>query len=465
MRYTKIVATIGPASRREGVLDQLILNGLDVARLNASHGDPTSLQAQLDDVRAASKRVGKDIAVLLDLGGPKLRVGEVEPGVELEQGTEYTLEAGDCVGDRRHACVSYGRLGQDLGPGDRVLIDDGRIQLLVRETHDGEVDTEVEVGGPLTSHKGVNVPGRRLSIDPITAKDRDDLAWGLAAGVDMVAMSFVRDPDDVRHLRALMGDDPRPIVTKIEKHEAIARLEEIVEEADAVMVARGDLGVETSPEQVPVIQKRIIEVCRGMGKPVIIATQMLESMTSAPRPTRAEASDVANAIFEGVDAVMLSGETAVGQYPVEALATMARIAETAEASMAEAGCVPWLGHKDVTRAVSGAACELAHDLDLAAIVSATQSGATARAVSRNRPKAPIVALTPNERVARQLRVVWGVNPVCVEPHVSLDDMLDDAVVQARQLGLAKTGDLVLITAGVNMNVTGATNLIQVQPVS
>lgn len=465
MRHTKIIATIGPASSGPRVLDGLVASGLDVARLNASHGDPSTLGPALQAVREAAERAGREVAVMLDLGGPKLRVGQMREGVVLQRGQTFTLRGGDCLGDGGQACVTCD-LAPDLHAGDTVLLNDGAIQLHVGEIEGDSVITEVQVGGPLTSHKGVNVPGVTLGLETITDKDRADLAWGLEAGVDLVALSFVRSAADIIRLRELMGTRDVPIVAKVEKHEAVDRMDEVVVAADIVMVARGDLGVETSPEAVPVIQRRLIDVCRRRGKPVIIATQMLESMISAPRPTRAEASDVANAIFDGVDAVMLSGETAIGQYPVEAVRTMARIAETAESSIDFAFVEPPAGRhsKDVTEGVSAAVVELASDLGVRAIITSTQSGSTARSVAKYRPAAPIVAITPSVQVARQLKVVWGVEPLQVRPSMSIEDMIALSVDAARESRLVDPGDLVAITAGVAVNMPGSTNLIQVRTV-
>ncbi|HEY3318094.1 MAG TPA: pyruvate kinase [Coriobacteriia bacterium] len=465
MRHTKIVATIGPASGTPEVLDAMLAAGVDVARLNASHGDPSTLAPALDAVRAAAARAGREIAVMLDLGGPKLRIGAMPEGVVLSPGQRFELLGRSCTGGTDHACLTYD-LAQDLHAGDTVLLNDGAIQLCVREISGDRVITEVEVGGPLTSQKGVNVPGVTLGLETITEKDRRDLAWGLEAGVDLVALSFVRSAEDVARLRELMGARRVPIVAKVEKHEAVDRMDDIVAISDVVMVARGDLGVETSPEAVPVIQRRLIETCRERGKPVIIATQMLESMISAPRPTRAEASDVANAIFSGADAVMLSGETAVGQYPAEVVRTMARIAVTAESSMEFSS--PPEAHRhsaDVTEAVSAAVVELADDLGVRAIITSTQSGSTALSVAKYRPSAPIVAITPSVEVARRLRVAWGVQPVTVRASKSIEDMIALAVDAAREQRLVDAGDLVAITAGVAVNQPGSTNLIQVRTVT
>ncbi len=463
MPRTKIIATIGPACDEPETLRALIDAGVSVARLNASHTSRRDLERRFSAVRATAQAAHKHVAVMLDLGGPKLRVGEVVPGTVLVAGDRFELVTSECVGDSRHACVTYPHLQADVPDGARLLIDDGRIELTVTGRRDDALVTEVGIGGPLGSHKGVNVPGVRLGLDAITEKDREDLAWGIGVGVDFVAQSFVRSATDVLRLRALMGEHPVPIVAKVEKHEAVAAIDEIIAVADAVMVARGDLGVETATEQVPVVQRQIVGACRAAGRPVIIATQMLESMTVSTRPTRAEASDVANAIFDEVDAVMLSGETAVGEHPVEAAATMARIATVAEASLADrAAAAPTPGGRDdVTRAVSTAVSELACDLELAAIVTATQSGATAFAVAAHRPRTPIVAVTPEAAVARRLAIVWGVTALVVEQHGTIDEMLAYSVAAIKAAGFALPGQMVALTGGVAVGVPGTTNLVQV----
>jgi len=463
MPRTKIIATIGPASDSPVTLHTLVLAGMSVARLNASHTSRADLERRLAAVRAAADDAGRHVAVMLDLGGPKLRIGEVTPHTVLVAGQRFELLIGVCTGDVNRACVTYEGLPTDVPDGGRLLLDDGRIELRVVSRRPDALVTEVVVGGPLGSHKGVNVPGASLAIDAITDKDREDLAWGLDAGVDLIAQSFVRTADDVNRLRDLMGDRVVPIVAKIEKHEAVSAIDDIVAAADVVMVARGDLAVETATEQVPVVQRRIVTACRLAGKPVIIATQMLESMTAASGPTRAEASDVANAIFTEVDAVMLSAETAVGAYPVETVQTMARIATVAEESLVDRPSVqpePG-GCYDVTSAVSTAVYELACDLDLAAIVTATQSGATARTVAAHRPRTPILAVTPDAAVARRLSLVWGVVPLVVPQHGTIDEMLTSAVGAVRDAGYALPGQLIALTGGVAVGVPGTTNLLQV----
>ncbi len=467
MRHTRIVATIGPATESADTLDALVAAGLDVARLNASHSRPDELAERFAAVRAAGERAGRPVAVMLDLAGPKLRVGEMTEGTVLEQGATFELVSGECDGDATRACVSYPGLAADLSPGDRLLLDDGRIELFVTDVSDEGVTTRVQVGGALSSNKGLNVPGVTLSLDAITERDREVLAWGLEAGIDLVAMSFVRCADDVERLRELIGDTDVPIVAKIEKHEAVDDIGPIVAASDAVMVARGDLGVETSAEAVPVLQRRIITAARAEGVPVIVATQMLESMTSAPHPTRAEASDVANAIFEGADCVMLSAETAIGEYPVQSVATMARIVVRAEEDSVAppSGGRRSAGHPgDVTQAVSAAVCDLAESLELAAIVTATQSGATSRAVSRHRPAVPIVAVTPYEHVARRLQVVWGVRALVVPLAEDTDLMLERVLSAVAEAGYARPGQRVAVTAGVAARESGATDFILVREV-
>jgi pyruvate kinase len=461
VRRTKIVATAGPAWDRPGVLDAMVSAGVDVARLNASHASRDELAQRLHEIREASHRAGRHIGIMLDLGGPKVRAGEVADGTRLVAGDPFALVASSAVGDSLQVTVNYPGLASDVSAGDRILLDDGAIELAVTGTSEGRVDTTVIVGGPLASHKGVNIPGVRLGMDSVTDKDLDDARWAVGAGVDWLAQSFVRGPEDIDRLRASMGDAALPIVAKVEKHEALDGLEGIVDAADAIMVARGDLGVETSPEQVPVVQRRLVNMCRQAGKPVVVATQMLESMRSSPRPTRAEASDVATAVFERADAVMLSAESAIGDYPVEAAETMARICVTAEESMTGRPPPRPKAADDVTSAVSSAACDLAADVGAAAIVTATESGTTARAVAAGRPDVPVVAVTPEERVADMLALVWGVLPVVVSPFSSLEEMASRAAEQVRRLHLAGAGDTVVLTAGVALNRPGTTDMIRV----
>jgi pyruvate kinase len=459
MRRTKIVATIGPACDAPGVLRDVIAAGMDVARLNSSHGTRDDLARRLAAIRSEAEAAGRVVGVLLDLPGPKLRVGEMAEGTVLPEGAPFRLSAADCVGDSTHACVTYAGLGSDVKPGDRILLDDGAIELAVESASDGEVLTRVVRGGPLSAHKGVNVPGVRLAVDGVTPLDIDLLAWGLDAGVDLVAQSFVRCADDVERLRACMGERCIPIVAKIEKHEALGDLDAIVAAADAVMVARGDLAVETSPEAVPPAQRRIVSVSRDAGRPVIVATQMLESMVASPRPTRAEASDVANAVFAGVDAVMLSEETAIGGFPALSVATMDRICRSAEEAVGPAP-EPHEG-AGAESPVAAAAVDLARDTGARAIVTATQSGATALAVARLRPPQPIVGVTPDVSVARALALVWGVVPVVGEVPSTIEGTTAEALAVVRALALAAPGERAVLTAGTAAGITGSSDLVRV----
>lgn len=461
MRRTKIIATLGPASDGPDVLAALVSAGVDVVRLNTAHATRETLERQLLDVRAAATTAERHVAVMLDLGGAKIRLGEVSPGAVLSEGTSFELRADGLTGDASGAAIGHAGLAGDVAPGDRIMIDDGRIELVVTEVVGATVRTSVEVGGLLSSRKGVNVPGVTLSVEGFTVQDRQNLEWALDAGIDLVAQSFVRCADDVLRLRDAMGERRVPIVAKIEKHEALADLPGIVAAADMVMVARGDLGVETSPEEVPVAQRRIVTECRATGTPVVVATQMLESMTTSLRPTRAEASDVANAIFDGVDAVMLSGETAIGVHPVHVLTTMDRIVRAAEAAGVDEMVPAEYRRDDVGAAVSRAACDLAQDLELAAIITVTQSGATARSVAAHRPRVPILAATPEESVARRLAIVWGVQPAVIDSYETTDELVKAAIKAAVASGITAPRQRVAVTGGAAMHVAGSTDFVQV----
>jgi pyruvate kinase len=465
VRRTKVIATLGPSTSSPGVLESILSAGVDVVRLNAAHAGPEGLAKTLATVRAAEQTVGKHVGVLVDLPGPKVRVGEVAEGVKLVSGQDFTLSGADCVGDSEHACITYRGLSSDVHPGDHLLLDDGRIELEVRDVAGRDVHTQVLVGGPLLSNKGVNAPGVTLGVESITDYDREIVRWACEADIDFVGVSFVRSEADIESVRGLMSGKRVWIVAKIEKHEAAADLARIVAAADAVMVARGDLGLETSAEAVPVLQRRIVAEARRAGKPVVIATQMLESMTSAPRPTRAEASDVANAIFDRADAVMLSGETAAGDYPLQAVETMVRIATAAEDVVSGHGWDRDDGHTcDVQQAVSGAVCDLASDLELAAIVPITEYGATARAVSRHRPDAPIASATTVLGTARKLGIVWGVRAVVVPVAENNDALIDSVCDELRREGIVAGGAKIAVTTGRAPNAPGGTDLILVRDV-
>jgi pyruvate kinase len=471
MRRTKIVATIGPASRDPVVLETLIQAGVDVVRLNFSHGDAQTHLATLALVRTISARLEKPVAVLQDLSGPKIRTGNLKGGgpVELRQGARLRITTDETFeGTAERISTTYGRLAQDVRPGDRILLDDGNLALKVLRTVDGEVEAEVVDGGLLRPHKGMNLPEVKLTIPALTEKDRSDLILGVKAGVDYIALSFVRSDADVTEAKALVraAGGQTPVIAKIEKREAVDDLTEIIAVADGIMVARGDLGVELSTEEVPILQKRIIEMANAAGRPVITATQMLESMIDNPRPTRAEASDVANAILDGTDAVMLSAETASGRHPLEAVEMMARIAlytEEHDTLRTQAKVSTATGFV-VTHSLASVANHVAQDLDCRLIVVFTESGATARIVSAYRPRVPIAAITSHEDVYRRLAVCWGVVPLRSSfAATTTDEMMvrGEALLKAR--GLARPGDTVLMIAG-HTRAAGATNMLRVHTV-
>ena len=481
-RRTKIVATIGPASWNAPVLHRLIEEGLDVVRLNFSHADHARSAEIIKMVRELAQQTGRNVAILMDLQGPRIRTGVVDPDIgtlDLQPGHELVLTTREIVTtSNAEISVDYADLPLDVKPGDTILMDDGLIELKVLAVSQPDVHCVVITGGKLGSHKGINIPGVTLRVPTITAKDEEDLKFGLAQGVDYVALSFVRRPEDITNLRELMhkyspdlepGDLP-PIIAKIEKHEAITNFDAILAATDGIMVARGDLGVEMPTEQIPMLQKMIIHKCQAAGKTVITATQMLDSMIRNPRPTRAEASDVANAILDGTDATMLSGESANGLYPIEAVRTMARIAETTEREVlfkqvAQMGRE--LEHPSalpITDAISHAVCRIASELHAAAIITTTTSGHSSRMVARNRPDVQIIGITSSERTYRRLALVWGVQAIISPEYNNTDEMLAQAEELALARGLVKVGDKILITGGVPVGLSGHTNLIKVQVV-
>lgn len=464
LRRTKIIATLGPSTDAPEVLSSLLQAGADVVRLNAAHSNIDELDVRLATVRQVAASLGMHVGVLVDLAGPKIRVGDVAAGTVLRAGERFEILSEECVGDSAHVCISYDRLADDVSAGDLILLDDGRIELTVVHVGVGRIATQVGIGGELLGHKGVNVPGVRLSVESISEWDRKVIEWAQAADVDWLGQSFVRSAEDVAELRRLFVARDIPILAKIEKREAIEHIEEILNAADAVMVARGDLGVETSPEVVPVLQRRIVEIARGLGRPAVIATEMLDSMRTASRPTRAEASDVASAVFGDADALMLSGETAVGAHPIEAVATMARIVRAAEG--AARPIQPRHAHdcRDTQMAVSAAVAELAADLDLAAIITLTQSGATALAVARNRPDTTVIAATPSLETARRLALVWGVTTVVTQLPQDLAEMLDVVIAAVRDAGMVAVGTKVAVTAGLSVRASGGTDSILVREV-
>ncbi|MFQ3583397.1 MAG: pyruvate kinase [Cyanobacteriota bacterium] len=488
-RRTKIVATIGPASLDPVILREMILQGATTLRLNFSHGDHELHRRSIRLIRQTSMDLGIQVAILQDLQGPKIRLGKFAEGpITLKAGDPFVLTSQPIAGSQERSWVTYDKLAQEVPEGATILLDDGRVEMRVEavDPEAGELFCRTIVGGTLSDNKGVNFPGVRLSIRAVTQKDKEDLYFGLNQGVDWVALSFVREPSDVLELRELMAAVGKrvPIIVKIEKHEAIEQLPQILALSDGVMVARGDLGVELPAEEVPILQKRMIALANCLGIPVITATQMLDSMAHSPRPTRAEISDVANAILDGTDAVMLSNETAVGKYPVEAVATMARIAVRTEQdyfgptyterrqqirslTLQELGqCngnVP-TRQSLIPDSISRAVGEIARELDAVAVMTLTKTGATARNVSKFRPRTPILAVTPHVEVARRMQLVWGVRPLLVMDLSTTRQTFQSAISLAQEEGLLNDGDLVVLSAGTLPGVAGSTDLIKVDVV-
>jgi pyruvate kinase len=463
MPNTKIVATLGPASDSEATLRQLLLAGVDVFRLNASHSTQAEHASRIRIIRKAAAELGRWTCVLLDLQGPKIRLGKfAHGGCTLVAGAVFTIATEPLLGDSARASTTYKKLAEEVKPGDHVLLADGAIELRVLETDGASVRTEVISGGPIGDHKGINLPGVTVSLPSLTEKDLDDLRFGLAQGVDMVALSFVRSAGDVRALREVLGSQPVRVVAKIEKPQAWENIDSILEETDGVMVARGDLGVEMALEKVPHIQKSILHRARRYGKFAITATQMLESMIENPTPTRAEVSDVANAIYDGTDAVMLSAETSVGKYPVEAVRFMARVASETENSINARGFQELPPVADPTNAeiLADAAYRAAREAKAAAIVVFTATGSSARLVSRYRPPVRIYAMTPRENVGRQLVVNYAVIPVLAPDVASTDEMLAQMDRILTEHGHVKEDDSVVFLAGQPIGRPGTTNLMK-----
>jgi pyruvate kinase len=468
LRRTKIVATIGPATSQPDVLKALIKAGATTLRLNFSHGTHEDHQRSIRLIRQTAFELNQPVGILQDLQGPKIRLGRFEAGpITLAKGDRFTLTSQAIPGTQEISSVTYEPLADEVPEGATILLDDGKVEMLVEEIDRVKrlLHCRVVVGGVLSNNKGVNFPGVYLSIKAMTDKDRQDLMFGLDQGVDWVALSFVRNPQDVLEIKELIASAGKqvPVIVKIEKHEAIEQMEAILSLSDGVMVARGDLGVELPAEDVPILQKRLIATANRLGIPVITATQMLDSMVNSPRPTRAEVSDVANAILDGTDAVMLSNEAAVGKYPVEAVETMARIAERIEQEQ-------MVRHVEDTRrsipnAISHAVGQIAEQLQAAAIMTLTKTGATARNVSKFRPYTPILAVTPHVDVARQLQLVWGVKPLLVLDLPSTGQTFQAAINVAQEKQLLAEGDLVVMTAGTLQGVPGSTDLIKVEVVT
>ncbi|MDH7499013.1 MAG: pyruvate kinase [candidate division NC10 bacterium] len=467
-RRTKIVCTIGPASASPKILRKMVDRGMDVARLNFSHGTREGHQSVIQAIRQISKERGKEVGILQDLAGPKIRVGGIQGGsVVLKPRAELVLTSREVPGDEREVSVSLPALPSLVKEGDTILLSDGALELKVLSSDGQDIRCRVVVGGWLGAHKGINLPATTLSIPALTDKDREDMELGIREGVDFMALSFVRDASDLEQARQILKERGAeiPFIAKIEKHEALDHLDEIVAASDGLMVARGDLGVEIPLENVPMLQKTIIAKANQAGKPVITATQMLGSMVENPRPTRAEVTDVANALLDGTDAVMLSEETAVGRFPAEAVAMMARIALRTERSLPEEGPANEGSRRerkrgDISEAISHATRSMAIDIAAKAIITCTTSGSTARQVSKYRPPVPIVAVSPHLSTVRRLSLSWGVLPMLSPVHHNTDDMIDKALDRALQSGILHKGDAVVITAGIRAGVPGSTNLLK-----
>ncbi len=468
MTRTKIIATIGPSCRDSKVLGEMIEAGMDVARINCSHADASFIETVVADIREISARMDTPVGILLDLSGPKIRTRKLagDVPVKLEKGKHFTLTSRKLEGNVEIVSTNYEPLAREVKPGDTILLDDGLIELKVVQTNETDAECVIIMGGVLKNHQGINIPGVRLSIPALTEKDREDLKVGLRCEVDFVALSFVRDPHDILDLKEAIGDHwpPVMVIAKLEKPEAIDCLEEILDVTDGVMVARGDLGVELPPEKVPPIQKHIIRRANARGKPCITATQMLDSMANNPRPTRAEASDVANAIYDGTDAVMLSEESAMGDYPVETVQMMDRIAASAEGSMDRSKlhdhALPTSAH-----AIAHAACSMAVDMNAKVVATFTKSGATARLISQFKPPCPIVALTQLTHVYRQLTLSWGTEPLMlteVSDSESTLAMVEDTLVKR---SFVSPGDVIVITGGLPIAARGPANFVKLSTVS
>ena len=463
-RKVKILATLGPASSTPEMVRKLMQSGADAFRINMSHGDQAQKAELVEAIRALEKELKRPTTILFDLQGPKLRVGKFGGGsAEIKKGDRFMLDRGHDAGDARRVELAHPELFDAIRPGDRILIDDGKVRLKATEVSDSMIATEVQVGGKVSDNKGVNVPDVLVPIPALTDKDRDDLQFALQMKADWIALSFVQRPEDVAEARALIGDRAA-LLAKIEKPAAIDRLDDIIALADAVMVARGDLGVELPPEEVPPLQNRIIARARQQGKPVVVATQMLESMISSPTPTRAEVSDVATAIYDGADAVMLSAESAAGEYPCEAVAMMDRIANSAERDPIYTARIHFTETRlepTIADAIAGSARQIAHTVSARAMVCYTSSGSTARRIARERPPVPLLAMSASQVTARRLGLLWGVHAVHTRDVNSFEEMVEKAKRMALRHKIAEGGDRLVLMAGVPFGTVGSTNVIHV----
>ena len=467
MRRAKIVATLGPATSSYDSLKAIIEAGVNVARMNLSHGSYDVHEEVYRNVRKASEDLSKPVAVLIDLQGPKIRLGKFEAGpYELAEGDVFKITTEDIIGTKELSSTTFTGLPDDVKPGDPLLIDDGKVSLRVQSVDGSVVTTVVEVAGPISNNKGINLPGVAVNVPALSEKDEADLRWGLRLGADFIALSFVRDASDIKRVHEIMDEEGRrlPVIAKIEKPQAVDNLEEIVDAFDGIMVARGDLGVELPLEAVPIVQKHAVEVARRWAKPVIVATQVLESMISSPRPTRAEASDCANAVLDGTDAVMLSGETSVGEYPTLTVSTMARIIESTEDHGLER--IPELGTKPRTQggAITLAAKEVAEFVDAKLICVFTESGDSARRMARLRSEIPMIVLTPHEHIRRRMSLTWGVTSYLVAPVTHTDEMFGQVDELVLSNHLAEVGDKVVVIAGSPPGIAGSTNDLRVHSI-
>ena len=467
LKRTKIVCTIGPVSQNEETLREIMLAGMNVARFNFSHGDHAEQKAKLANILKVSNELGLPVATLLDTKGPEIRLRDFENGSEmLEAGQTFTLTAVDMLGTKEKASMTYVDLKKDVKPGSSILIDDGKIELKVEKVDGEDIVCRVINDGKVSNHKGINVPGVSLTMPYISEKDRADIIFCAEMGFDFLAASFTRDKEDILAVRKLLDEhnSTAKIIAKIENMQGIENIDEILEVCDGVMVARGDMGVEIPLEDVPVLQKQIIKKAVAKGKQVITATQMLESMIHNPRPTRAETADVANAIYDGTTAIMLSGESAHGDYPVEAVKTMAKIAERTEKDIDYKNRLKKIeqtGGETVSNAISHATCTTAADLDAAAIITVTMSGTTANMISRFKPDCPIIGCTVNPRVSRQLNLTWGVTPLLINKVDDTEELFTEAAKAAEKAGYVKKGDKVVLTAGLPLGTAGTTNMLRV----
>ncbi|MDK2809009.1 MAG: pyruvate kinase [Clostridiales bacterium] len=471
MRKTKIICTLGPSTDNEEVMRELLVKGMNVARFNFSHVTYDECTNRLKMLKKLRNELDLPVAALLDTKGPEIRIGTFTEGkINLTQGQKFVLTTREIDGNEHEVSITYKELPQDVSEGSRILIDDGLVELIVERVENTDIICKVQNDGVISNRKGVNVPGTKLTMEFISEKDKQDILFGIKNGFDFIAASFTRTAKDVQDVRKLLkenGGDSIQIIAKIENMQGVENINEIIEEADGIMIARGDMGVEIPGEEVPVLQKMIIKKVYNAGKPVITATQMLDSMMKNPRPTRAETADVANAIYDGTSAIMLSGETAAGKYPVQTLETMVKIAERTEQDIdykKRFKSIDNENNHDITEAISHATCTIAHDMGAKAIITVTKSGRTARMVTKYRPECPILGCATYSHICRQLNLSWGIYPLHIREEQDTEELFEHAVKEVMDTGFLKQGDLTVITAGVPLGMSGTTNLIKVQVV-